>query len=48
MPIDIEEIADLPTPVANSGAIRALEQVADHTCEYIIAIVIMTDKKNQP
>lgn len=45
MPIDIDEIADLETPVANTGAIRALEQVADHTCEYLTAIVIMTKQK---
>lgn len=44
MPIAIDEIADLPTAVANTGAIRALEEVADHTCEYITAIVIMTSQ----
>lgn len=42
--IDIAEIADLDTQVANTGAIRALEEVADHTCEYITAIVIMSRK----
>ena len=44
MPIDIDDIPDLPMPVANTGAIRALEEVADHTCEYITAIVIMTSQ----
>ncbi len=42
MNIDITEIHDLDTLVANAGAIRALEEVADHTCEYITTIVIMT------
>ncbi|WP_156025806.1 hypothetical protein [Sphingomonas phyllosphaerae] len=42
MPIDIDDLPELDTPVANTGAIRALEEVADHTCEYITAIVIMT------
>ncbi|MDR6789571.1 hypothetical protein J2Y58_002944 [Sphingomonas sp. BE138] len=48
MPIDIDEIADLPTPVANTGTIRVLEEVADHTCEYITAIVIMTSQSKKP
>ena len=37
--IDIAEIEELDTRIANAGAIRALEQVADHTCEYIVGIV---------
>lgn len=41
-PLPIDDIPDLELPVANAGAIRALEQVADHVCEYITAIVIMT------
>lgn len=45
MPIDIDDIPELETPVANNGAIRALEEVADHTCEYITAIVIMTQRQ---
>ncbi len=39
--IDIAEIEELDTRVANAGAIRALEQVADHTCEYIVGIVVI-------
>ncbi len=39
--IDIAEIEELDTRIANAGAIRALEQVADQTCEYIVGIVAL-------
>jgi hypothetical protein len=44
--IDIAQIVDLGTQVANCGAIRALEQVADGTYEYTVAIVVIA--KNSP
>ena len=43
MGIDIGRIADLATQVANCGAIRALEQVADGTFEYTVAIVVVVE-----
>ncbi len=47
MAIDIADIADLDTLVAGSGAIRALEQVADHTCEYVVAIVLLIENSHR-
>lgn len=44
--IDIAQIVDLGTQVANCGAIRALEQVADGTYEYTVAIVVIA--QNSP
>lgn len=39
--IDIGHIADLTTQVATSGAMRAVELVADDVFDYIIGVAIL-------
>ncbi|WP_156457965.1 hypothetical protein [Sphingomonas sp. Leaf412] len=43
MGIDIAQITDLDTRIANCGAIRASEQMADGTFEYTVAIVVIVE-----
>lgn len=45
--IDIAQIADLGTQIANTGAIRALEQAADSTFEYIVAMVRLVEQSGR-
>ena len=41
--IDVNRIAELGTRVGNAGAIRAQEQAADDTTDYIVALVILIE-----
>jgi hypothetical protein len=41
MGIDINQIVELGTQVAQAGAIRAREWVADGTFEYVIGIAVL-------
>ena len=44
--IDIRQIVELGTQVANSGAIRAVEHVADEMFEYIVGITRVVYEQN--
>lgn len=39
--IDITQIAELGTQIANAGAIRTLEHVGDEMFEYLVGVAVL-------